>query len=130
MSDQKMREALELMARGAVMANIGSHTEMSTVEAYQKLAREALAAPAGEQVGLTDAEIDKAAVASRLICSTGQTYHVEHADIRPFIRSTVRRVIAAHEAKRASCSQIAKKSTCEGGRVDGIEKCEHVGGAA
>lgn len=37
---------------------------------------------------------------------------------------------AAHEAKRVSCSQTAKKSTHEVGRVDETGKSEQVGGVA
>lgn len=78
----------------------------------------ALATTTGEQVGLTDAEL------------TGLWMNVRMTFTHTGAINFARAVIAAHEAKRVSCSLIAKKSTCDGGRVDGIEKSEHVGGAA
>lgn len=56
----------------------------------------------------------------------GHRYELQPHTLIQFARA----VIAAHEAKRASCSQTAKKSTHEVGRVDEAPKNEHVGGAA
>lgn len=126
MSNQKMREALQ--------AAYEAHQD-DFDQPWLSLAAEALAAPAGEQVELTDDDellttlkmalphINPKAVSRKMMM---QSKSVDDC----YINTIVRRVIAAHEAKRVSCSQIAKKSTCDGGRVDGIEKSEHVGGAA
>lgn len=108
-NEHKMREALQ--------AAYEAHQD-DFEQPWLSLAAEALAAPASEQVDLTDAEI----------CEVYEqtTFH----ELDPSRVWIFRAVIAAHEAKRASCSQTAKKSTHEAGRVDETEKSEHVGGAA
>lgn len=120
MSDQKLREALLRLSNAAFARDSTMGDQIRLIEvrvelaAANKQAMEALAAPAGEQVGLTDAEIED--------------HWWGELDNRSL--SAIRRVIAAHEAKRVSCSQTAKKTTHEAGRVDETGKNEHVGGAA
>lgn len=98
------------------------------------------AAPAGEQVGLTDdgllAALNDAASSLAAISNlAGKDDFLETMlDVRSYARS--RANVAADEvnrhieAKRASCSRTAESLTHEAGRVDETGKSEHVGGAA
>lgn len=107
-NEQKMRDAFEKWGT----ANTPERERLAFYDGWH--AREALA---GEQVELTDAELDEIWT-KHAMSATFDCVHL------------LRDAIAAHEAKRASCSQNAKKSTCEAGRVDETGKSEHVGGAA
>lgn len=125
-SEQKMRDAFK-----AAFAKAHWVDHKTYDECIDAGITAALAAPAGEQVGLTRGEL-WAAIDNHVERLQRHTYEygliAEGAiEIAVQIGSAA---IAAHEAKRASCSQTAKKSTHEVGRVDETGKSEHVGGAA
>lgn len=122
MSNQKMREALQ--------AAYEAHKD-DFEQPWLSLAAEALAIPADEQVGLTRGELWSAidSHVERLQLHTYEHGLAAEGAIEIAVQIG-RAAIAAHEAKRVSCSKTAKTSTREGGRVNEVEKSEQVGGAA
>lgn len=85
MSEQKLIEALEQIAN---LDYVGTDKAVAAVRMAAEIAREALAAHAGEQVGLTDAEL------------TGLWMNVRMTFTHTGAINFARAVIAAHEAKR------------------------------
>lgn len=154
-SEQKMRDAFK-----AAFAKAHWVDHKTYDECIDAGITAALAAPAGEQVWLTDGMVS--VPLKKLALAYGLLWHVNagldapelvrrpsltpaegahkarhalrdmltHAQRGDGINAALDALIAAPEVKRASCSQTAKKSTCEGGRVDETGKSEHVGGAA